>query len=297
MTDTKDHTPARRSLEGRVFRPSSPAETAEAVELAFDYRGDVTLEHKSSTTLTGYVFNQPCCCRSLDRSPPSGEPHPRRIACRDIMSIEFTGVNTNGKSWETWVSKKPFRPTGESAQSKADARIRSHLPSTEMPVPSEHDFSRFSSFLRTNPGASHCFRRASGRALSLTTRRPMLETSASKLEAWRGEAFCCLKPLRERQNAFQFEGCGARTEKAEVAAVVVCLAAAFPSVGLATLKPIIVSPSGFVCGSDGKAISDTGVLVKDTKISYGQVVKTPWRRVLQGDVPSAQRKSRRCAPG
>jgi len=29
-----------------------------------------------------------------------------------------------------------------------------------------------------------------------------------------------------------------------------------------------------VCGADGKAVSNTDVLVKDTKISYGQVVKT-----------------------
>lgn len=31
---------------------------------------------------------------------------------------------------------------------------------------------------------------------------------------------------------------------------------------------------GFVCGSDGNGVADTDVLVKDTKISYGQVVKT-----------------------
>lgn len=31
---------------------------------------------------------------------------------------------------------------------------------------------------------------------------------------------------------------------------------------------------GYVCGSDGKGISNTDVLVKDTKISYGQVVRT-----------------------
>ena len=31
---------------------------------------------------------------------------------------------------------------------------------------------------------------------------------------------------------------------------------------------------GFVCGPDGKALPDTDVLIKDTKISYGQVVKT-----------------------
>jgi hypothetical protein len=31
---------------------------------------------------------------------------------------------------------------------------------------------------------------------------------------------------------------------------------------------------GFVCGADGKGIANTDVLVKDTRISYGQVVKT-----------------------
>lgn len=31
---------------------------------------------------------------------------------------------------------------------------------------------------------------------------------------------------------------------------------------------------GYVCGADGKGIADIEVLVKDTKISYGQVVKT-----------------------
>ena len=31
---------------------------------------------------------------------------------------------------------------------------------------------------------------------------------------------------------------------------------------------------GYVCGPNGKGVADTEVLVKDTKISYGQVVKT-----------------------
>lgn len=31
---------------------------------------------------------------------------------------------------------------------------------------------------------------------------------------------------------------------------------------------------GYVCSSDGKALSNVDVLVKDTKISYGQVVRT-----------------------
>lgn len=31
---------------------------------------------------------------------------------------------------------------------------------------------------------------------------------------------------------------------------------------------------GYVCGQDGQGVSNTDVLVKDTKISYGQVVRT-----------------------
>ncbi len=31
---------------------------------------------------------------------------------------------------------------------------------------------------------------------------------------------------------------------------------------------------GIVCGADGKGVANTDVLVKDTKISYGQIVKT-----------------------
>jgi hypothetical protein len=31
---------------------------------------------------------------------------------------------------------------------------------------------------------------------------------------------------------------------------------------------------GFVCGADGKSSANVDVLVKDTKISYGQIVKT-----------------------
>ena len=60
MTDTKNHTSGgvTGSPEGRVFQPASFAELAEAVELAFDYRGDVTVSLKSGESLSGYLFNR-----------------------------------------------------------------------------------------------------------------------------------------------------------------------------------------------------------------------------------------------
>jgi hypothetical protein len=130
MTDTKAHTsPGTGSLEGRVFRPSSSAETAEVVELAFDYRGDVTLELKSGETLIGYVYNRDHAAADpwIEVLLAAG-PDSRRIAYRDILSINFTGVDTaNGKSWETWVSKKQPDRLVEAARVEADARTRGHL--------------------------------------------------------------------------------------------------------------------------------------------------------------------------
>ena len=60
MTDTKNHSSdgVTESPEGRVFQPASFAELAEAVELAFDYRGDVTVSLKSGESLSGYLFNR-----------------------------------------------------------------------------------------------------------------------------------------------------------------------------------------------------------------------------------------------
>jgi hypothetical protein len=130
MTDTKNHTATGAgSQEGRIFRPSSSKEIAEAVELAFDYRGDVTLELKSGEMLIGYLFN-----RDEAAPDPWIEVFPadntgcRRIAYRDILAIGFTGEDTaNGKSWEAWVSKKESDRRAEAARVEEDARTRGHL--------------------------------------------------------------------------------------------------------------------------------------------------------------------------
>ncbi len=53
------------------------------------------------------------------------------------------------------------------------------------------------------------------------------------------------------------------------------LVAAFPSGVSATHEADHrFTVEGFVCGADGKGIPDADVLVKDTRISYGQIVKT-----------------------
>jgi hypothetical protein len=130
MTDTKNHAMGfPSSLEGRVFRPASSEEITEAVELAFDYRGDVTLELKSGQTVAGYLFNRDAAgAEPWIEIFPEDNPAPRRILYSHIASIAFTGEDTaNGKSWETWVSKKDSERRAEAARVEADARTRGYL--------------------------------------------------------------------------------------------------------------------------------------------------------------------------
>jgi hypothetical protein len=130
MTDTKNHTAGMTgSLEGRLFTPSSAAELTEAVDLAFDYRGDVTLILRSGGSVMGYIFNRQIAAGdSYLELFPADRPDAQRIPYSDIATIAFTGEDTaNGKSWEAWVSKKESERRAEAAKVEADARTRGYL--------------------------------------------------------------------------------------------------------------------------------------------------------------------------
>ncbi|MBX3300892.1 MAG: hypothetical protein KF693_01620 [Nitrospira sp.] len=130
MTDTKNHTAdAAGSLEGRVFTPGLATEVAEAIELAFDYRGDVTLTLRSGEIVAGYIFNR----QGTGTDPylelfPADRQDSRRVTYRDIVAIAFTGEDTaSGKSWEAWVSKKESERRTEAEKIEAIARTKGYL--------------------------------------------------------------------------------------------------------------------------------------------------------------------------
>ncbi|MDH5739423.1 MAG: hypothetical protein OEY77_03775 [Nitrospira sp.] len=130
MTDTEKHAAGiAGSLEGRAFTPGSMNETMEAVELAFDYRGDVTLILRSGESVAGYIFNrQDAGSDSYLELFPADRPDPRCIPYRDIVTIAFTGEDTaNGKSWESWVSKKETERRAEAEEIEAVARTKGYL--------------------------------------------------------------------------------------------------------------------------------------------------------------------------
>ena len=129
MTDAKYHTPEQRPLEGRVFRPTTPAELAEAVEQAFDYRGDVRLTLASGKAVEGYLFNRMATAlKPFVQIYPQDRSTAADILYEEIVAIAFTGEDTaSGKSWEAWVTKKESQRRIEAQQEEAAARARGHL--------------------------------------------------------------------------------------------------------------------------------------------------------------------------
>ena len=116
------------SLQGAVFEIHSEADRIEAIDKAFDYRGDVTLT-LINEQVEGYIFN-----RNASATPPrvevfvKGQDAPRIIPYADIIAIAFTGRDTaDGKSWAAWVSKKEDERKAEAERIKAEVAAQGHL--------------------------------------------------------------------------------------------------------------------------------------------------------------------------
>jgi hypothetical protein len=92
-----------------VFESVSPDELGDALEKAFDYRGDVTISLKNGASLEGYIFDRrrgASLADSVVRMFPKNEPTKRTIPWSDIAGLAFTGRDTAaGKTWEAWLKK------------------------------------------------------------------------------------------------------------------------------------------------------------------------------------------------
>lgn len=99
----------RENLEGWIPALATEEETREALEKAFDYRGDVTLTLKDGRVINGYIFDRRTGTTLADsavRLIPSTERTKVSVAYADIAALAFTGRDTAaGKSFEAWVKK------------------------------------------------------------------------------------------------------------------------------------------------------------------------------------------------
>jgi hypothetical protein len=99
----------KENLEGWIPSFASEDDIREALEKAFDYRGDVTITMKDGRVINGYIFDRrtgQTLATSAVRIIPATERTKLTIAYSEIAALAFSGRDTAaGKSFEAWVRK------------------------------------------------------------------------------------------------------------------------------------------------------------------------------------------------
>src|ERR1700753_2564030 len=99
----------REQVEGWITTLASEVELRDALEKAFDYRGDVTITRKDGSRVEGYIFdrrNGATLSESVVRLIPQNSQQKVSIPYSDVAALAFSGRDTAaGKSWESWVRK------------------------------------------------------------------------------------------------------------------------------------------------------------------------------------------------
>lgn len=97
------------NLEGWNPDLASEEDLRQALEKAFDYRGDITITRKDGSKIEGYLFDRRSAATlkdSLVRLYPKSSSEKVAISYADIAALAFTGRDTAaGKSWEAWMKK------------------------------------------------------------------------------------------------------------------------------------------------------------------------------------------------
>jgi hypothetical protein len=96
-------------LEGWVPELAGEEEVRQALEKAFDYRGDVTITRRDGSKVEGYIFDRrtgKTLADSAVRLFPKDADQKVSIPYSEIAALAFSGRDTAaGKSFEAWVRK------------------------------------------------------------------------------------------------------------------------------------------------------------------------------------------------
>jgi len=100
---------AHEKLEGWVPELAGEEEVRQALEKAFDYRGDVTITRKDGSKVEGYIFDRrtgKSLADSAVRLFPKDSDKKISIPYSEIAALAFSGRDTAaGRSFEAWVRK------------------------------------------------------------------------------------------------------------------------------------------------------------------------------------------------
>ena len=95
------------NLEGWIPDLAGDDDLREALEKAFDYRGDVTLTLKNGEKVEAYIFNRTTGSTLSDSYVHYFTPkadNKRKLSYAEIARLEFSGKDrAAGKHWEDWV--------------------------------------------------------------------------------------------------------------------------------------------------------------------------------------------------
>ena len=107
----------RENLEGWIPALATDSEIREALEKAFDYRGNVTVTRKDGSLVEGYLYDRRTGATLADSmiriipSPLKGVPAESTvqrlmIPYADVAALQFSGRDTAaGRTFEAWVRK------------------------------------------------------------------------------------------------------------------------------------------------------------------------------------------------
>ena len=94
-------------LEGWVPELAGDEAVRQALEKAFDYRGDITITLKNGEKIEAFVFDRRTGATLADSwvhyfTPKA--PEKRKLSYAEIARLEFSGKDrAAGKHWEDWV--------------------------------------------------------------------------------------------------------------------------------------------------------------------------------------------------
>jgi hypothetical protein len=105
-------------LEGWIPELASEEDLRQALEKAFDYRGDVTMTLKNGERIEAYIFNRHTGATLADSyvqyfTPKASEK--LKASYVEIARLEFSGKDrAAGKHWEDWLKAyKEKKAAGE----------------------------------------------------------------------------------------------------------------------------------------------------------------------------------------
>src|ERR1700735_5564775 len=94
-------------VEALELAPATEQDLKNALEKAFDYRGDITITLKSGEKIEAYIFNRQTGATLADSFVQYFTPNAtdkRKLSYDQIARLEFSGKDrAAGKHWEDWV--------------------------------------------------------------------------------------------------------------------------------------------------------------------------------------------------